>query len=710
MKLFSIIKENKSFLLILLIGSFVFAFILVLYANSNYKAKYELVEIETIRTREHYESVLENIFSDLENIEVFIDTLGIENLTQQEFDDFAQDSNFSNIAFVSFSIAPEGKIAYYYSEDYDDDIIGLDLINDERDHVKEAVAYAILNDIIVINGPFDLIHGGNGLVFRKPVFVDGEFKAILNLVINYDMLNLLFRNEKSDVVDVGVFSIDNELIFGELDFHEGITYLEKIDIENVEWKLGVEISSEYQFASRITNAIIITLAMLLYFLVIIIGIKFYRSNKNLLKTHDELIYFDNLTALPNRRQLKKDIKTLIKNKELFFLGFGDLDNFKNLNDILGHTVGDEYLKDIAKRFKIIISDKLFIYRWGGDEFIFIMKSDTKDETINLIESIYGVFKEPIIIKDTNYYVSLSIGIVNYPNHGFTMDDLIKRADIVMYDVKSQHKNKYGFFESKYLDNLQREVDFENKINEFSLDNFEVFLQPVVHTDTQKIFGFEGLIRLFDENNKLINTQEIIKVYERKGEVSKLDEYVFEEICKYSVKLKEEFNQDFSLSFNISPITLSEDFINFVKETTKKYRVSPKNFIVEIIETLGFKDIDVSLKLLCELKRLGFRIAMDDFGMGYSSLSYITKLPLSIIKIDRHFVHNYQTNDFDRMIMLTIKDISKSLKIKIIVEGIETVEQLEFINKIGAHYFQGFLHSKPMRYKEIVKLLKTKWIV
>jgi len=140
---------------------------------------------------------------------------------------------------------------------------------------------------------------------------------------------------------------------------------------------------------------------------------------------------------------------------------------------------------------------------------------------------------------------------------------------------------------------------------------------------------------------------------------------------------------------------------------KKYKVNPNYFIMEIIETLGFKDIDESLILLGELRKLGFRIAMDDFGMGYSSLSYITRLPLSIIKIDRHFVQNYQSNEFDRMIMLTIKDISRSLEIDIIVEGIETNEQLNFIKEIGAQYFQGYLHSRAMRYDKLVKLLKTK---
>ncbi|MCK5388314.1 MAG: diguanylate cyclase, partial [Candidatus Izimaplasma sp.] len=634
MKLSQRIKDNKRFSFTVFLSSFLWIFVLVLFIVTSSQTKTELISIETIRAQEHYESVLHNIFSKLETIEVFVETIGVDNLTHQDFDEFADNSDFSDIGFVSFSIAPDGVMAYYYSEDYGDDIIGLDLVNDDREHVRIAVAYAIDNKVVVINGPFDLIQGGNGLVFRKAIFEDDEFVSLINLVIDYDNLNLLFDDQKSEVVDIGVYSDDNNLLFGTLLYRDDLTYLEEIDIENVDWKIGVEVSYIYQLSTRITNIVIILISSGLYIALIIIGTEVYKNNKNLLTTQEELINFDNLTSLPNRRLLTKDVKRAIKTKEPFYLGFGDLDNFKNLNDILGHSVGDKYLEDIARRFQAIINDQLTIYRWGGDEFIFIMKTNSKEEAINLINNIYKVFEDPITINDTNYYVSISIGVVNYPINGNTMDDLIKRADIVMYDIKSQQKNTFGFFESKYLDNLKRVVDFENKVNEYSLDDFEVFLQPVLYTNNQKIFGFEGLIRLFDENNELINTQEIIRVYERKGEVSKLDEYVFEAVCKYSILLQGKFHRKFTFSFNISPITLSRDFVTFVKVMIEKYQIDPQYFVVEIIETLGFKDIEVSLKLLGELRDLGFKIAMDDFGMGYSSLSYITKLPLSIIKIDR----------------------------------------------------------------------------
>jgi len=707
MNIVKMIKENRKFSITLFVSSFLMLFVLVLFILSSNNTKKELINIETIRVQEHYGSILYRIIHDVGDIETFVLTVGMENITQANFDEYSRNGDFTGIGFVSLSIAPDGVIAYHYSDGDTDNVIGHDLINDDREHVREAIAYTIANKVVVINGPFECPNGQKGIVFRKAVFEDDEFVGIINLAIDYDNLNDLFNVSKSTVVDVGVYDSNHNLLFGELEYSDDLSYIKKFDIDNVDWSIGVEIADSYKLISRVTNATILLISLVLYSSVVIFGIKVYRKNKGLLERQNNLIYFDNLTALPNRRLFIKDIEKLLKNKEMFYLGFGDLDNFKNLNDILGHSIGDEYLKDISKRLKLIINDELKIYRWGGDEFIFLMYTKTRKETKKLINTIYKTFEKPIKIKETNYYVSISIGIVNYPLQGETVDDLVKRADIVMYDIKLQNKNSYGFFEDKYLNNLQREVNFENKVNTYSISAFEVFLQPVLYTKNQEIYGFEGLVRLFDQKGKLINTQEVIKVYERKGEISKLDKFVFEEICKHSIKIKKEANKQFNYTFNISPITLSKDFIIFLKRMIEKYDIDPNYFVMEIIETLGFKDIDESLILLGELCALGFRIAMDDFGMGYSSLSYITRLPLSIIKIDRHFVQNYQSNEFDRMIMLTIKDISKSLKIDIIVEGIETVEQLNFIKDIGAQFFQGYLHSKPMRIDKLLKLLRNK---
>ncbi|MBI9009415.1 MAG: EAL domain-containing protein [Tenericutes bacterium] len=228
---------------------------------------------------------------------------------------------------------------------------------------------------------------------------------------------------------------------------------------------------------------------------------------------------------------------------------------------------------------------------------------------------------------------------------------------------------------------------------------------MLNAQTDEIIGFEALSRLRDKNGKLLNIFEVIKVLERKGEIPQLDKHSFDILCTYSHKIFKETNKQFSFSFNISPITLSQEFVDFLKVTTKKHKIDPKNFVMEITETLGFKDVDMSVKLLNQIKALGFGIAMDDFGMGYSSLSYIAKLPLDVIKIDRYFVQNYNDSDFEKLIIYSILDISKSFKLKTVVEGIKTTKQLDFVKKIGADYYQGYIHSKAVSLGDLLKHLK-----
>lgn len=693
-------NSRWKFIIVVLFTTVLFLTSLVLFVVNNQINKDTLILMEQDRIEEHYRNVLNRYFDKLNQIEVFYLTTGPDNLNNTNFNAFGDISDFEGIGFVSFSIAPEGIMQYYYSYEYGDSLIGLDLIHDERDHVREAVEYAIENNVVVINGPFTLLQGGNGLVFRKPVFIEDEFMGLINLVVHYEVLNDLLNESNNEIVDVGIYNTDNELIFGNLEYSSDLSFSDALKSSGTDWLIGSEVSSSYSTRIIRTSILIISIALTLYIIALIVLSRFYRRITNLLVDKDYLIYYDKLTLLPNRRMLSHDINSSIRDGEVFYLGFGDLDNFKNLNDIMGHSIGDQYLKNIAERFITMVSPTLKIYRWGGDEFIFLIKQKDKSKVIETMNAIYNQFDSPITMQDTDYNVSISIGIVSFPENGDNVDSLIRRADIVMYDVKSQTNNDYGFFEDKYLADLTKRVDFENKVNRHSLEDFLVYLQPIVKTECGDIEGFEGLIRLFDDD-ELLNTYDVVKLYERKGEIAKIDKLVFERVCEYHVMFKQLYDKEYKFSFNISPLTLSDDFVEYAQRLITENSVQASHFIIEIIETLGFKDMKDSLRLLTKLRNLGFHIAMDDFGMGYSSLSYITKLPLSMIKIDRTFINNYRTNEFDRLLILTIKDISLSLNIDIIVEGIETKEQLDYIKQIGAKYYQGYFHSRPVSVEDTI---------
>ena len=510
----------------------------------------------------------------------------------------------------------------------------------------------------------------------------------------------ILSNLKSE--ELGLYDSDKNLIFGKNENTDEFRIFQKIDVGYSDWYIGVQTAQEYEFREILKSNILGTGFTIILFVSLTLWIFYYVNNNKLIQEQEQLIYYDSLTGLPNRLLFEMETNELIDLEQEFYLGFGDLDNFKNINDILGHSVGDQYLHFATENLRGLLTEDLRIYRWGGDEFIFVFLNTDKIKLHETMDKIFSIFKEPYEIKDSKHQISISIGVVEYPLHGSNIDSLVKRADIVMYDIKSQHKNTYSFFEQKYLDELLRQVRFQQTIEKYDVEDFEIYMQPIVDVHTNEVKGLEGLARLFDGNGNQFPTYEIIKLYEKDGTITKLDKYIFNKICTFI----KDCNRDLFYTFNLSPISLTNEYVDFLEQTISKHNIKPSKIVIEIIETLGFKDLSISIELLDRIKSIGFNIAMDDFGMGYSSLSYITKMPLDIIKIDRSFIHNYENNTFNRTILQTIKDISKSLHLEILVEGIETESQLEHIKGLDAQYYQGYLHSKPMSMEKVKELMKS----
>lgn len=680
------------------------AFLLNYIVSDTVKTNEQVIEVEKIREKHRYEKVLTQIVKDFETLKVFVEITGTDNLSNEAFHDFTEGNYISDDTYFSYSIAPDGIVEYYHSSYTNEDIIGHNLLTDERVTVRNAINYAIANDVYAVTGPVDLILGEKGIVFRRAIFEDGEFKAIISLVIYYDVIAEMFNAQSSDVIDVTIYNDKNHIVFGEMAYTE---YLEmsEIDIDGIDWRLGLKVSESH--TADVNQQIIVTLVTgnILYFIFLAISVFIYHSNYQLLIKQNQLINYDKLTNLPNRRLLMSDLKKAIKKERPFYLGFGDLDNFKYLNDLLGHSYGDIFLQTITKQFNNLTDDIFNVYRWGGDEFIFVMYTDQIEVAIDYLEKIYDSLKNPINLKNTKYNALISIGVVNFPDHGQTIDDLIKRADIIMYDIKSEIKNSYRFFQSKYIEDLQLELEFEELVNNYSVEDFDIYLQPLVYTSNNQIYGFEALSRLFDHSNKLIHTEKVIKYLERKGEIQNLEMHIFDKICEYSNIIKKETGFEYMYSFNLSTLTLSNEYIKYLKQTVTKHQVNPSHFIIEITEGLGFKDINSSITLLDQLRNIGFLIAMDDFGIGFSSLSYISKLPLNMIKIDKYFVQNSKESNFESNLLETISNISKSLKLDVIAEGVETKEQLGIIKDLGNLLYQGYLHSKPMSLTHLLDFIK-----
>lgn len=707
MKLISYIQKNTIFVVTLLIATLLYFIGVFLIQSDRIDRKDQIIALESSIAEVHYKDVLLHVTHNIEIIETFVMTEGMESITTESFDAFMEDFNPQDVDFVSVSVAPDGIIEFYYSEDYGDGLIGYDLVHDNRSFVREAVEYAIDNQVIVVNGPFDLLQGNQGIVFRKPVFEDNVFVGLVNFVVDYDNLESTFQDTGLQAINTGIFDANNTLIFGDASYSDSMYFYEQTNVNYVDWYIGIHVREAFEQQEDLRVSLLRVGFIIIYILMVYLWTNYYHKTKRFISYQSHLIHFDNLTLLPNRRLFEEETNQLIEKNQEFYLGFGDLDNFKNINDVLGHSIGDDYLIFVSEQLRRMTNDTLRIYRWGGDEFIFVFLETKRQSVIQKVDRIFDIFKTPFDINGSKHQISISIGLVNYPTDSDNLDDLVRRADIVMYDIKAHYKNTYSFFEEEYLQELYKVIYFQQELDQYAISDFHVYFQPIIDINTSKIVGFEALSRLFDTNGEPFNTGAIIKQYEKDGTITNLDKHVFHQACISLNKLNKAFGKQYFITFNISPLSLNYDYIDYLKRTARSYHIDTKYIIIEIIETLGFKDVAISVELLSEIKKLGFKIAMDDFGMGYSSLSYIAKLPLDIIKIDRSFVHTYESDAFNRTILNTIQDISDSLHLQTLVEGIETEKQLDFVRTLGVQYYQGYLHSKPQPLEDILSLLQTK---
>ncbi|MBI9009413.1 MAG: diguanylate cyclase [Tenericutes bacterium] len=337
MRVFKFMKNNKKFFLFVLIVTVIWALLLNTISVTTKKHQEQIVSLETIKETENYEAILNNIIKKIELVKVYVETVGFDNITQNSFSDFVERTDFSDIGFLSLNLAPDGIIAFYYSDVLDEeDLIGHNFFEDSRESVRNAIDYTIEHDVVVVNGPIDLLLANQGIVLRRAVFENSNFTGIISLVIDMNQLSALFEQTSSNVIDLGVYQTDNTLIFGDLEYSDDLLSVNNIDIDEVDWRIGVKINDSFASESQWTEIFILATGNLLYLMAIGLGGLLYFRNKKLINKQIELINYDNLTQLPNRRLLEKDVNHAISNNQPFYLCFGDLDNFKYLNDILGH--------------------------------------------------------------------------------------------------------------------------------------------------------------------------------------------------------------------------------------------------------------------------------------------------------------------------------------------------------------------------------------
>lgn len=427
-----------------------------------------------------------------------------------------------------------------------------------------------------------------------------------------------------------------------------------------------------------------------------------------------MAYYDSLTGLPNRRYFEKILKNILAFNENSYKAnkgivlFLDLDNFKNINDTLGHDVGDKLLKIIANKLKEVLRKEDIISRFGGDEFLILQPNiNTYEEAVESVNRIIDIFKDLWILGEHKLYITPSIGITVYPDDGEDVNIILRNADTAAYDAKFSGKNGYKFFEKSMFDQVLRKTEVEKALREAVKNNeFELYYQPQVEVSTGRIVSLEALMRWKNPELGFVSPVEFIPIAEETGLIVDIGEWVIRAACKQNKEWKNKGYCYDTIAVNVSSLQLRQrGFVELVKNILKEIGLKPEFLELEITESVLMESLEKSVEILNELRKIGVKTALDDFGTGYSSLNYLMKIPIDTLKIDKTFIDNVSTNYSQKSIIEGIIIIAHEMALDVVAEGVEVQEQLKILADKKCDKIQGYLFSKPYEAKDIEKILQ-----
>jgi diguanylate cyclase (GGDEF)-like protein len=452
------------------------------------------------------------------------------------------------------------------------------------------------------------------------------------------------------------------------------------------------------------------------------AVKQVTETKNRLR---KLAYYDSLTGLPNRRLFTEQLDLLLRlakrNKETLALLFLDLDNFKRINDSLGHSSGDLLLREVAKRLARCIREsdviahyvepasQIDVSRLGGDEFTVVLNQlDDHDSAAMVAQRLLDVLTQPITIEGHEIVVTPSIGIAiarSDATETQTVEGLLKAADTAMYHAKSSGKNTFMFYSSDMDATGVERLELENALRK-ALENNDLQLHYQVQVDTLSgtVTGAEALMRWPHEELGMVPPFKFIPLAEEMGLIGAVGEWGLEEACRQMVELQSLGLELPKVSVNVSALQFNQSFIRRVSEVLQMTGLRPRRLQLELTEGIMMDNKEDTIRALTDLKELGVQLSIDDFGTGYSSLSYLSRYPLDELKIDRSFVIDFDKSENDASLVIAIIAMARSMRLKSVAEGVETREQYHFLRNNGSSIIQGYLFSKPVPLEELKAML------
>jgi diguanylate cyclase (GGDEF)-like protein/PAS domain S-box-containing protein len=420
-------------------------------------------------------------------------------------------------------------------------------------------------------------------------------------------------------------------------------------------------------------------------------------------------HHDTLTSLPNRQLLIDRLETAIahahRHELMLAVLFLDLDNFKTVNDSLGHNVGDLLLQKVAKLLQKCTREEDTVARLGGDEFVILLPDiESEQDVVDVTRRILTTFGRPVQVEDNELFAGASIGISVYPSDGQDAHSLVKNADLAMYNAKSSGKNNFKLFAESMNEQVSRRLELENSLRRaLEREEFEVFYQPKVDAATGGISGCEALVR-WRRNGTLVSPVEFIPLAEETGLIIPIGKWVLQSAC-LAARSWQEDGHPVKVAVNLSPRQFRQkDLEDMVLSVLRKTGLTPGLLELEVTEGIVMDNVESAIHTLQHLRMKGISFAIDDFGTGYSSLQYLKQLPLDSLKIDRAFIKDLPGNESDAAIATATIAMAHSLGLKVVAEGVETVEQLNFLKKYDCEFIQGYLFSKPVDQNAFSRML------
>lgn len=423
---------------------------------------------------------------------------------------------------------------------------------------------------------------------------------------------------------------------------------------------------------------------------------------------EEYAYVDSLTGLLNRRAMMENLEQFVHEKSSFALAYFDLDQFKNINDSCGHFTGDTILKNVASRISECTPGNGVLARIGGDEFLYAVEGEPESSNIiEVVEKVIAQISHPFHLNGMELFMGISAGIAYYPQNADNVVDLLKFSDMAMYSAKSKGNNRLECFTSDLRAKFDRKMDIERQLRgAIDREEFSCVFQPQIELSKERIIGFESLLRWNSAELGNVSPEEFIRIAEERDLIGELTAWMIRKTCEGILRIQEKFGTSFRYSVNVSVQDLKDsEFPNKVLSILKEFQLDPGVFEIEITENMLIDNYNDIKDVLYQFKESGIRISLDDFGKGYSSLSYINQLPIDTLKIDRIFLETSQYHEKGYALIESIIQIGEKLNFTVIAEGIETWEQLDFLKKIDCFGGQGYLMCRPVPLEKLMEFIE-----